>query len=127
VYWEDTDAGGVVYHAQYAAFLERARSEWLRTLGYSQTRISADFGVVFVVRALRMEFLKPARLDDALAVALEVTRHRRASVLLAQTITRNGELLLTAEVKLAVLDADSFTPRALPAPLLPLFSPVNLT
>jgi len=126
VYWEDTDAGGVVYHAQYAAFLERARSEWLRALGYSQTRISADFGLVFVVRALRMEFLKPARLDDALAVALEVTQRRRASVLLAQTITRNGEPLLTAEVKLAVLDAASFTPRALPASLAPLFSPVNL-
>jgi len=126
VYWEDTDAGGVVYHAQYAAFLERARSEWLRALGYSQTRISADFGLVFVVRALRMEFLKPARLDDALTASVEVLQRRRASVLLAQTIARSGEPLLTAEVKLAVLDAASFTPRALPAPLLPLFSPVNL-
>src|SRR5690606_20285001 len=70
VYWEDTDAGGVVYHAQYLAFLERARTEWLRALGYGQEPLRVDHGLVFAVRAMRIDFRAPARLDDALDVSV---------------------------------------------------------
>jgi acyl-CoA thioester hydrolase len=70
VYWEDTDAGGVVYHAQYVAFLERARTEWLRARGHSQEWLRGDHDLVFAVRAMTLDFLKPARLDDLLQVEL---------------------------------------------------------
>ena len=70
VYWEDTDAGGVVYHAQYLAFLERARTEWMRAQGYGQELLRLDYDLVFAVRAMTLDFLKPARLDDALAVSV---------------------------------------------------------
>lgn len=114
VYWEDTDAGGVVYHAQYVAFLERARTEWLRYRGHGQQQMRDDLGLVFAVRAMQLEFLRPARLDDLLAVTVEIRSCRRASVVFAQSIRRGEELLLTAQVRVAVLSASSFRPK--PAP-----------
>ncbi|WP_017167163.1 YbgC/FadM family acyl-CoA thioesterase, partial [Xanthomonas phaseoli] len=69
VYWEDTDAGGVVYHARYVAFMERARTEWMRALGYGQERMRQEHDLVFAVRSMQLDFLKPARLDDALSVS----------------------------------------------------------
>src|SRR5690606_27440166 len=87
-YWEDTDAGGVVYHAQYLAFLERARTEWLRALGYGQELLRRDHDLVFAVRAMRLEFLRPARLDDALAVTAGLRECRRASVVFHQAVLR---------------------------------------
>lgn len=114
VYWEDTDAGGVVYHAQYVAFLERARTEWLRAGGHSQEKLRGAHDLVFAVRAMRMDFLKPARLDDLLHVELAVRQCKRASVVFEQRIVRGDELLLTAEVKVAALAASTFKPRALP-------------
>jgi len=113
VYWEDTDAGGVVYHARYVAFMERARTEWMRALGYGQERTRQDHGLVFAVRSMRIDFLKPARLDDALAVAVVLRQCRRASMVFEQRIVRDDELLLTAEVRIAALDADTFRPRGL--------------
>ena len=113
VYWEDTDAGGVVYHARYVAFMERARTEWMRALGYGQERTRQDHGLVFAVRSMRIDFLKPARLDDALAVAVVLRQCRRASMVFGQRIVRDDELLLTAEVRIAALDADTFRPRGL--------------
>ena len=86
VYWEDTDAGGVVYHAQYLAFLERARSEWMRALGNGQELLREVHGLVFAVRAMRIDFRAPARLDDLLDVAVELRECRRASLVLAQSI-----------------------------------------
>lgn len=117
VYWEDTDAGGVVYHASYLRFLERARSEWLRALGYGQDALREREGVVFVVRAMRLEFLRPARLDDALSVAVALGERRRASLLMRQTIRRGETLLLDAEVKVACVAAADFRPRAVPEAL----------
>lgn len=114
VYWEDTDAGGVVYHAQYVAFLERARTEWLRYRGHGQQQMRDDLDLVFAVRAMQLEFLRPARLDDLLAVTVEIRSCRRASVVFAQSIRRGEELLLTAQVRVAVLSASSFRPK--PAP-----------
>ena len=122
VYWEDTDAGGVVYHAQYLAFLERARSEWMRALGRGQDAMRRGHGghepgLVFAVRAMQVDFRLPARLDDALAVSVALRECRRASLVIAQEIRRDGELLLDATVRIASLDAAGFKPRAIPVEL----------
>ena len=117
VYWEDTDAGGVVYHAQYLAFLERARSEWMRAQGYGQELLRLEHGLVFAVRAMTLDFLKPARLDDELAVSASLRECRRASAVFTQAIHRGDDLLLTASVRVAALDAGAFRPSAIPSPL----------
>ncbi|QOW21645.1 tol-pal system-associated acyl-CoA thioesterase [Novilysobacter avium] len=118
VYWEDTDAGGVVYHARYVAFLERARSEWMRDQGYGQELLRHEHGLVFAVRAMEMDFLKPARLDDVLQVGVGLQECRRASAVFVQEVRCEGRLLLTATVRIAALDAGGFRPRAIPSPLL---------
>ena len=118
VYWEDTDAGGVVYHAQYLAFMERARSEWLRGLGLHQDAIKRDIDLVFVVRAMQTDFRAPARLDDQLSVSVRLLECRGASLLLSQRIQRDGVLLVEANVKIAALRASNFRPCPLPESLL---------
>lgn len=117
VYWEDTDAGGVVYHARYVAFLERARSEWMRARGQMQEQLRLEHDLVFVVRAMQLDFLRPARLDDLLQVTAAVSQVRRASVIFAQQIWRQDQLLLTAQVKVAAVSATAFRPVALAEPL----------
>lgn len=117
VYWEDTDAGGVVYHAQYLAFLERARTEWLRARGKGQQLLRVEHDLVFAVRSMRIDFRQPARLDDVLEVSVALRQCRRASLVIAQAIHRDGVLLLDAEVRVAALGASDFRPRAMPAPL----------
>lgn len=114
VYWEDTDAGGVVYHAQYLAFLERARTEWMRGLGNGQERLRLAHDLVFAVRAMRIDFRQPARLDDALSVSVSLRQCRRASLVLDQAVHRDGLLLLDAQVRVAALRASDFRPRAMP-------------
>ena len=130
VYWEDTDAGGVVYHAQYVAFLERARTEWLRAQGLGQERLRQDHDLVFAVRAMQVDFLRPARLDDLLDVSVRVRQCKRASVVFAQSIARPGpegaETLLTAEVRVAALRASGFNPVALPDALYRAFKLLEL-
>ncbi|QSX78508.1 tol-pal system-associated acyl-CoA thioesterase [Agrilutibacter solisilvae] len=116
IYWEDTDAGGVVYHAQYVAFLERARSEWMRAQGYGQDLLRREYGLLFAVRAMQLDFLKPARLDDALEVTARVRECRRASLVFGQQIRRGPDLLLTAQVRVAALGID-FRPAPIPQPL----------
>jgi acyl-CoA thioester hydrolase len=117
VYWEDTDAGGVVYHAQYLAFLERARTEWLRARGIGQERLRGEHDLVFAVRAMRIDFRAPARLDDALDVTAAIRECRRASLVFTQSIRRGDDLLLDAEVRVAALSASGFRPRPIPQPL----------
>lgn len=114
VYWEDTDAGGVVYHAQYVAFMERARSEWLRAHGHGQATLRDLHGTVFAVRAMRIDFRAPARLDDALQVGVVLRECRRASAVFVQEIRRDGDLLVDAEVRVAALSAADFRPQAIP-------------
>ena len=114
VYWEDTDAGGVVYHAQYLAFMERARTEWLRARGHGQELLRNDHDLVFAVRSMRLDFLRPARLDDLLAVTVELQACKRASVVFAQSVMRGDEALVVAEVRVAALSASGFRPRPLP-------------
>ena len=117
IYWEDTDAGGVVYHAQYLAFLERARSEWLRALGLGQDALRRDHDLVFAVRAMQLDFRAPARLDDALQVTCVLRECRRASLVFGQEVRRDGALLLDATVRVAALGGSDFRPRAIPEPL----------
>lgn len=123
VYWEDTDAGGVVYYASYLRFLERARTEWLRSRKVSQRQLQAEHNLVFAVANLEVTYLLPARIDDLLFVSCEPTIDGRASILFAQRIWRehaehvDGELLLQASVRVACLDAARFRPRRIPAPL----------
>lgn len=114
VYWEDTDAGGVVYYANYLKFLERARSEWLRALDIHQADLAATEGVLFVVRRVEADYLSPARFDDALTVHCQVTETGRASLEMAQQIQRGETVLLTARVKLACVSADALKPRRMP-------------
>jgi acyl-CoA thioester hydrolase len=117
VYWEDTDAGGIVYYANYLRFLERARTEWLRARGVSQLALASDPGVVFSVVALEAQYRRPARLDDLLAISCEPAWEGGASIVFAQRIWRepvDGELLLTASVRVACLDAGTLKPRRLP-------------
>lgn len=118
VYWEDTDAGGLVYHAQYLAFLERARTEWMRSLGYGQELLRRDHALLFVVASMQIDFRKPARLDDSLEVTVELRTCRRASLIFAQTVRRGEEVLVTAEVRAAAVDAEGVRPCAIPAALL---------
>lgn len=124
VYWEDTDAGGVVYHAQYLAFMERARSEWLRGRGIHQDRMRADQDMVFVVRAMELDFRAPARLDDQLEVSVRLLECRGASLVLAQRIERGDALLVEAKVRIAALRASDFRPRPIPDPLLAELKPL---
>jgi len=114
VYYEDTDAGGVVYHASYLRFLERARTEWLRSLGFDQGTVRESHGVLFAVRAMSLEFMQPARFDDQLRVSVFDLAPRRASFELAQAIHRGDELLCRAHVRVACVDAKDFTPRPVP-------------
>lgn len=114
VYWEDTDGGGIVYHANYLRFLERARTEWLRALGVSQGTLAGEAGVLFTVVSLSVAYRRPARLDDALEVSCEPERAGRASLRFRQCIRRGEEMLLEAEVRVACIDAQSLRPRGLP-------------
>lgn len=113
IYWEDTDAGGVVYHARYVAFMERARTEWMRALGYGQESMRSGGGQVFVVRAMALDFLKPARLDDVLTISVELVQCRRASLLMEQAVLRGEDVLVTAQVRLAAVGAVDFRPQAI--------------
>jgi acyl-CoA thioester hydrolase len=126
VYWEDTDAGGVVYHAQYLAFMERARTEWLRVRGYGQELLRVEYDLVFVVREMQIDFRKPARLDDALRVSVALRECRRASLVLTQTIERDGLRLIDAEVRIAALGALDFKPKSIPPALYREFKAMEL-
>jgi acyl-CoA thioester hydrolase len=126
IYWEDTDAGGVVYHARYVAFMERARTEWMRALGFGQERTRTDHGMVFAVRAMTLDFLKPARLDDALDVTATLVQCKRASMVFDQSVCRGDETLLTAQVRIAALDASTFKPRGMDDALLAALKPYEL-
>ncbi len=124
VYWEDTDAGGVVYHASYLRFMERARSEWLRGMGVDQSAFKEATGLVFLVREMQIDFLKAALLDDELSVTVEVKERRSASILFTQTISRaDGTQLIRAQVRLACVDIGRMRPAQIPSGFIPAFDP----
>ena len=118
VYYEDTDAGGVVYHAQYLNFLERARTEWLRHFGFEHASLRENEAVIFVVHSINIQFKKSAKLDDFLTISSQVAEIGRASFEFLQTISLNQQILIQAQVKLACVDAISFKPKPFPQPIL---------
>jgi acyl-CoA thioester hydrolase len=119
VYYEDTDAGGLVYHARYLHFLERARTEWLRGLGFEQNVLAQQCGILFAVRWMELDYLLPAHFNEQLWVRSHITELRGASLMLSQTIHRMNDdvLLLTARVRLACLNAATHRPSPLPKPV----------
>ena len=121
VYWEDTDAGGIVFYANYLKFFERARTEWLRARGIGQQQLRETAGGLFVVSATDVRYHRPARLDDLLLVTATVTEAGRASLTIAQTARRDapgGELLCEGSIRIGWVDAATLAPRRMPAPLL---------
>jgi acyl-CoA thioester hydrolase len=121
VYWEDTDGGGIVYYANYLRFLERARTEWLRSLGHSQQQLLQEAGIVFAVVSLEIGYRRPARLDDELRITCEPRSDGAASLEFAQRIYRqtgsereSGQLLTEASVRVVCADARTLRPRRLP-------------
>ena len=117
VYYEDTDLGGVVYYANYLKFMERARTEWLRALGFEQTALAREHGVVFVVSSLTIDYLRPAAFDDELAVTVELEKLGAGQIVLKQTIARAQEALATASVRLGCVNTATFRPVRIPGPI----------
>ncbi len=115
VYYEDTDAGGIVYHSNYLNFMERARTEWLRDLGFEQDQLVRADGVLFAVSAVNVSFHKPARFNERLEVTVELGRRGAASLTLRQEVRRAAEVLASGEVRIACIDAQRFVPVAMPA------------
>ena len=115
VYYEDTDAGGIVYYANYLKFMERARTEWLRHYGIDLRELAAQGQLMFVVRSAQLDFLQPAHLGDALEVSVEVIRRRPASVTLRQHVALAEKVLCAGEIRLACVEPVSLRPCALPS------------
>jgi len=119
VYWEDTDAGGVVFYANYLKYFERARTEWLRSLGHSQERLRIDTGAVFIVTDTAVRYRRPARLDDLLVVTVLVEHAGRAQMTIAQQAWRlspeGDELLAEGTIRIGCVDATTFRPQRIPA------------
>jgi acyl-CoA thioester hydrolase len=114
VYYEDTDAGGIVFYANYLKFFERARTEWLRAAGVSQHALLQEHGAIFVVKQTCVDYHAPARLDDVLKLTLSIEKLGRASVLFSQQAWCGESLLASASVKVGCVDATSLRPRPLP-------------
>jgi len=115
-YIEDTDAGGIVYHANYLNFMERARTESLRSLGFDKSDIF-DAECIFVVHSLQIDYKKPAKLDELLEIEAHIMQLKRSSIIFRQNIKRDGELLSKAQVKIACIDKQEQKPCAIPKPI----------
>ena len=121
VYYEDTDSGGVVYYANYLKFMERARTEWLRSLGFEQDALKERDGVIFAVHSVRLEFFKSARFNDQLHVSVIITRLRKASMAFRQDVIRRGggmQVLCRGQIEIACVSAVSLKPTAIPERIL---------
>ncbi|CAA9889331.1 acyl-CoA thioesterase [Candidatus Methylobacter favarea] len=122
VYYEDTDAGGVVFYANYLKFFERARTEMLRSLGFEQDELAAAEGIIFVVRSVQVDYLNPARFNDLLQASAEVTVAKKVSLVFEQLITRGDDVLCKSVNRIACLDAQTMRPKAIPENLLELLT-----
>ncbi len=118
VYYEDTDSGGVVYHSQYLNFMERARTEWLRSLGFEQDELITQHQCVFAVHSMQIQFHRPAKFNDLLHVQSEITKAAGARIEFEQKIIRSNELLCEASVKIACLESNRFRPKSIPKHLM---------
>ena len=124
IYYEDTDAGGVVYYANYLKFLERCRTEWLRDTGHEQADLLRDPGIAFVVRSVSLDYLKPARLDEMLSVSLEVEKITRSQIFFRQHIRRANpatvggwDELVSGKIQIICVNAAQMKITSIPAPL----------
>ena len=117
VYWEDTDAGGVVFYANYLKFFERARTEWLRHLGFGQQALRDETGAIFVVTDTRIRYRAPSRLDDAIDVTVLLQHAGQASMTIAQQALRGEVLLAEGEIRIGCVDSGTFRPRRIPTSL----------
>ena len=117
VYWEDTDAGGVVYYANYLKFMERCRTDWLRALGIDQLRLRSERRLQFAVVSVTVDFLRPAVLNDEILVTAELERLSGATIGFRQTIMRGGVQLIDASTRVACLDSGTLKPRPIPKDL----------
>ena len=118
VYWEDTDAGGIVFYANYLKFFERARTEWLRALGHSQQEMVDTTGCMFVVQDTHVRYLRPARLDDMLVVTVHVTERGKASLRIAQQAWCGDRLLAEGEIRIGCVERATMKPTRIPGPIL---------
>lgn len=118
IYWEDTDAGGVVFYANYLKFMERARTEWLRGLGHEQEALRRDQGLMFVVSETALRYLAPARLDDWLRVTVHPAEIGRASMTIDQQVWRGEQLLTEGRIRIGCVEADTLKPVRIPAHIL---------
>lgn len=114
VYWEDTDAGGVVFYANYLKFFERARTEWLRSLGVGQQALREATGAIFIVAETQLRYLAPARLDDSLEVTVALQQRGHASLHIHQQAWRGSTLLCEGEIRVGCVDEGTFRPRRIP-------------
>ena len=117
VYWEDTDAGGVVYYANYLKFMERCRTDWLRHLGVDQNRLRMERGLQFAVVSVAVDFLRPAFLNDEVLVTATLERLSGATIYFKQTIMRGDAQIIDASTRVACLDSGTLKPRAIPKDL----------
>ncbi|HEY4295383.1 MAG TPA: tol-pal system-associated acyl-CoA thioesterase [Paraburkholderia sp.] len=118
VYYEDTDAGGIVFYANYLKFFERARTEWLRACGVDQNRLADETGALFIVRSTAVDYRAPARLDDVIKIVSRIERLGRASVDFAQEAWREGTLLATGSIRVGCVDRVALRPAAIAPPVL---------
>lgn len=114
VYYEDTDAGGVVYYANYLKFMERARTEYLRSLGHEQDKLMINEEIIFAVRSISVDYLKPARFNQLLQVSAEITAFKKVSLEFHQQITHDSQLLADGSVRIACLDVNTLKPKVIP-------------
>lgn len=117
VYYEDTDAGGVVFYANYLKFYERARTEMLRAMGFEQDNLITNDAIIFVVRSVQVDYLRPAKFNDLIDVSAELSLVKSASLSFKQNITRQNEVLSSAIIRIACLDADTMRPKLIPEKL----------
>ncbi len=127
VYYEDTDAAGMVYYANYLKFMERARTDWIRALGFEHSQVMQELGVAFVVRTAVVEYLKPARLDDALEIVSSIESLGRAQVVFAQNVERRGDSLVMAKIRVACVDPVRGKPCAIPRMIHEIFNALTET
>jgi acyl-CoA thioester hydrolase len=121
VYYEDTDAGGVVYYANYLKFFERARTEMLRDRGFEQDQLIESEGIIFAVRSVQVDYLKPAHFNELIEVSAEVVQIKNASFTFEQTITRGDDVLTKSLIRCACLDAQTLRPKVIPEPIIEQF------
>lgn len=118
IYYEDTDAGGVVFYANYLKFFERARTEMLRSFGFEQDQLIAQNNIIFVVRSVTIDYLNPARFNELIDVSAKIIEIKKISLTFEQSVLRQNDLLCTGQVRIACLDAQTFKPKPIPIAIL---------